>query len=175
VERLVIALAVTAVCLVCNSFGTKTLALISKIGLAAELIGIILVGIYLLIFQRHNPISIFVHGMETGHAGSYFGAFLAASLVGLFLYYGLEACGEIAEEVPNPARRRGRRCVRARQPPHPASPAGGRRPRRYRPSPRSPVPFVRTFRGTSDSSSWCVRRDNKCVRTHASDNVWPLP
>ncbi|MGW3473779.1 APC family permease, partial [Saccharopolyspora sp. NPDC000995] len=103
-QRLLIALAITVVCIVCNSFGTRTLAVISKIGLAAELIGIVLVGLYLLIFQRHNPISIFFHDMGTSHAGGYFGAFLAASLVGLFLYYGFEACGEVAEEVPNPAR-----------------------------------------------------------------------
>jgi amino acid transporter len=103
-QRLVIALAVTAVCLVCNVFGTRVLALISKIGLAAELIGIVLVGLYMLVFQRHNPVSVFFDGMGTGGAGGYFGAFMAASLVGLFLYYGFEACGEVAEEVPNPAR-----------------------------------------------------------------------
>lgn len=103
-QRLLIAVAVTAVCLVCNSFGTRVLALISKIGLAAELIGIVLVGLYLLLFQRRNPVSIFFHGSSASHPGSYFAAFVAASLVGLFLYYGFEACGEIAEEVPNPAR-----------------------------------------------------------------------
>ncbi|MEQ0565191.1 amino acid permease [Amycolatopsis sp. NEAU-NG30] len=103
-QRLLIALAVTALCLLCNSFGTRTLAIISKIGLAAELIGIVLVGLYLLVFQRHNSISIFFTGGGTSHTGSYFGAFLAASLVGLFLFYGFEACGEVAEEVPNPAR-----------------------------------------------------------------------
>ncbi|SED10329.1 Amino acid transporter [Amycolatopsis tolypomycina] len=103
-QRLVIAIAVTAVCLLCNSFGTRTLAVISKIGLAAELIGIVLVGLYLLIFQRHNSISIFFSTSGVNHPGSYLGAFLAASLVGLFLFYGFEACGEVAEEVPNPAR-----------------------------------------------------------------------
>ena len=103
-QRLFIAIAVTAVCLLCNSFGTRTLAIIAKIGLAAELIGIVLVGFYLLVFERHNSISIFFTTAGTGHAGGYLGAFLAASLVGLFLFYGFEACGEVAEEVPNPAR-----------------------------------------------------------------------
>jgi amino acid transporter len=103
-QRLLIAIAVTIVCFLCNSFGTRTLALISKIGLAAELVGIILVGLYLLIFQRHNSIAIFFQSDGVTHSGSYLGAFLTASLVGLFLYYGFEACGEIAEEVPNPAR-----------------------------------------------------------------------
>ncbi|WP_433502656.1 APC family permease [Pseudonocardia halophobica] len=103
-QRLVIAIAITVVCFLCNSFGTRTLALISKIGLAAELIGIVLVGLYLLIFARKNSPSVFLDTMGTAGPGGYFGAFLGASLVGLFLYYGFEACGEVAEEVPNPAR-----------------------------------------------------------------------
>jgi len=103
-QRLVIAIAVTAVCFLCNSFGTRTLALISKIGLAAELIGIVLVGFYLLIFERKNSVSVFFDSMGTADTKGFLGAFLAASLVGLFLYYGFEACGEVAEEVPNPAR-----------------------------------------------------------------------
>lgn len=102
-ERLFIAIGMTVFCLVCNCFGTRTLALISKIGLAAELIGIVLVGLYLLIFERHNSVSIFFDGSSSNHDG-YFGAFIAASLVGLFLFYGFEACGELAEEVPNPSR-----------------------------------------------------------------------
>ena len=32
-------------------------------------------------------------------------AFLGAALAGLFLFYGFEACGDVAEEVENPARR----------------------------------------------------------------------
>ncbi|MDX2602365.1 amino acid permease [Streptomyces caniscabiei] len=102
-QRLWIAIAVTVVCLICNCFGTRTLALISKIGLAAELIGIVLVGLYLLIFERHNSVSIFLQTSSSTH-DSYVMAFIAASLVGLFLFYGFEACGEIAEEVPNPSR-----------------------------------------------------------------------
>ncbi|MER7483706.1 amino acid permease [Streptomyces sp. NPDC126510] len=102
-QRLWIAIGVTAVCMICNCFGTRTLALISKIGLAAELIGIVLVGFYLLIFERHNSVSIFFEASSSTH-DSYVMAFIAASLVGLFLFYGFEACGEIAEEVPNPSR-----------------------------------------------------------------------
>jgi amino acid transporter len=37
--------------------------------------------------------------------GSYLPAFLAASLAGLFQYYGFEACGDVAEETPNPGKR----------------------------------------------------------------------
>jgi len=102
-QRLWIAVGMTVVCLICNCFGTRTLALISKIGLAAELIGIVVVGLYLLMFERHNSVSIFFETSSSTH-DNYVLAFIAASLVGLFLFYGFEACGEIAEEVPNPSR-----------------------------------------------------------------------
>ncbi len=103
-QRLLIATALLVVCFLFNSFGTRTLALLSKIGLAAELIGIVLVGLYLLVFERKNSPAIFFDAMGTAGPEGYLGAFIGASLVGLFLYYGFEACGEVAEEVPNPAR-----------------------------------------------------------------------
>ncbi|MFF5979726.1 APC family permease [Streptomyces olindensis] len=102
-QRLSIAIGMAVLCLICNCFGTRTLALISKVGLAAELIGIVLVGLYLLIFERHNSVSIFFE-TSGSHPDGYLMAFIGASLVGLFLFYGFEACGEIAEEVPNPSR-----------------------------------------------------------------------
>jgi amino acid transporter len=37
--------------------------------------------------------------------GSYWPAFLAAGLAGIFQYYGFEACGDLAEEVRDPSRR----------------------------------------------------------------------
>lgn len=104
-SRLLIAVVVAVVGLLFNATGTKTLARIAKIGLAAELIGVIGVGLFLLIFDRHQSFSVFLDTMGTGGAGGYTGAFLGASLVGLLLFYGFEACGEVAEEVPNPSRR----------------------------------------------------------------------
>ncbi len=37
--------------------------------------------------------------------GTYLAAFFGAALAGLFLFYGFEACGDVAEEVAQPARR----------------------------------------------------------------------
>src|SRR5690606_10612229 len=48
---------------------------------------------------------IFFDGFGTAGDGTYLGAFLAASLIGLYQYYGFEACGDVAEEVPDPGRR----------------------------------------------------------------------
>lgn len=88
-----------------NFSGTAWLSRIARIGLAAELIGVIGVGLYLLLFQRRNDFSVFfdTFGKESG--GSYLPIFLGSALAGLFLFYGFEACGDVAEEVENPARR----------------------------------------------------------------------
>jgi amino acid transporter len=88
-----------------NFSGTKTLARVARIGLAAELGGVILVGLYLLIFARKQEFGVFFDSMGVEGSGSYGAAFLGAALAGLFLFYGFEACGDVAEEVEDPARR----------------------------------------------------------------------
>ncbi|GAB3118890.1 APC family permease [Glaciibacter psychrotolerans] len=93
------------VALAFNFSGTRTLGRVARIGLAAELIGVIAVGLYLLIFQRHQGFDVFVNTLGVQGDGSYFFAFLGAALAGLFLFYGFEACGDVAEEVTDPARR----------------------------------------------------------------------
>lgn len=101
----VLTLVLLVVALAINFTGTAWLSRVARIGLAAELIGVIGVGLYLLIFQRRNDFSVFfdTFGKESG--GSYVPIFLSCALAGLFLFYGFEACGDVAEEVENPARR----------------------------------------------------------------------
>lgn len=103
-EKAIIATIVILICLALNSTGSKTLATIAKVGLAAELAGIIVVGVYLLVFSRRNSCSVLFDTMGTGANGSYLSAFVTAAIIGLVLYYGFEACGEVAEETPNPSR-----------------------------------------------------------------------
>lgn len=85
-----------------NFLGTKVLAAAAVIGFVAEIIGALAVGFWLLVTQRHHNLSILFDsfGAEGNH--SFFYAFAAAGLIGSFLYYGFEACGDVAEEVPNP-------------------------------------------------------------------------
>lgn len=102
---LLLTLALLVLALVINFSGTKWLARVARIGLAAELIGVIGLGLYLLIFQRRNEFSVFFDSMGVEGTGSYTAAFFGAALAGLFLFYGFEACGDVAEEVEQPARR----------------------------------------------------------------------
>ena len=101
--NLALTLGLLALALVLNLGGTKTLARIAKIGLAAELIGVVGMGLFLLIFHRHNDFSVFFTLFD-GSVTDWGPIFLGAALVGLFMFYGFEACGDVAEEVTDAAR-----------------------------------------------------------------------
>jgi amino acid transporter len=91
---------------VINLFGARLLAKAAMIGLVAEIIGAVVIGLYLLIFKHREAWSVLLHhqGATTG-SGGYLGAFLAAGLMAVWIFYGFEACGDVAEEVKNPSRR----------------------------------------------------------------------
>jgi amino acid transporter len=97
-----VALALVALSTVINLAGTKLLARVAMFGFVCEIIGAIIVGGYLLLFQRHQPFAVVFNTFNIGAPGSYWPAFLAAAVVGLFTCYGFEACGDVAEETPNP-------------------------------------------------------------------------
>lgn len=87
-----------------NVGGTKVLGHSAMAGFVATIIGAIAVGGYLLVFHRHQPLSVLVTTFGVEGSGSYLPAFLAASVAGMFAYYGFEACGDVAEETPNASR-----------------------------------------------------------------------
>jgi amino acid transporter len=102
---LITAVGLLLVALAFNFSGTHVLARVAKIGLAAELVGVVALGLYLLLFQRAQPFSVFFDSLGAGGDQAYLITFLGAALSGLFLFYGFEACGSVAEEVTDPARR----------------------------------------------------------------------
>ena len=81
------------------------LARIAKIGLAAELIGVIALGLYLFVLQARQLVLGVLRRDGAGGDTPYFITFLGAALSGLFLFYGFEACGDVAEEVDDPTTR----------------------------------------------------------------------
>ncbi|MDE8669551.1 APC family permease [Pseudarthrobacter sp. H3Y2-7] len=95
----VIALATTL-----NLGGTKVLNTVAMLGLLAELGGALVVGGWLLVTARHHDLSVLFQAFGAGEGSDYFVAFAAAGLIGIFQYYGFEACGDVAEEVVNPGR-----------------------------------------------------------------------
>lgn len=105
VIQLVTAVGLLLLALAFNFSGTRTLARVAKIGLAAELVGVVALGLYLLAFKRVNSFSVFFDSMGAGGDQVYIITFLGSALSGLFLFYGFEACGNVAEEVDDPTRR----------------------------------------------------------------------
>jgi amino acid transporter len=98
------ALGVLALATIVNLMGTRVLAMAAIIGFTAEIIGALAVGGWLLIAHRHHNFGVLFDSFGSQGSHSYLYAFAAASLIGIYQYYGFEACGDVAEEVPNPGR-----------------------------------------------------------------------
>ncbi len=88
-----------------NLLGTQLLARVALFGFVCELVGAIVVGLYLLAFHRHQGLGIVFDSFGIRSGGSYLPAFLAGATAGLFCCYGFEACADLAEETPDPGRR----------------------------------------------------------------------
>jgi amino acid transporter len=99
------ALVIIAIAAAVNFSGTKNLSRAATAGFIAEIIGALIVGLYLILFERESGPGVFFDGFGSQGEGTYLGAFLAAGLIGLYQFYGFEACGDLAEEVPDPGRR----------------------------------------------------------------------
>ena len=99
-----IALILIVVTTLLNLSGTRLLARVAMFGFICELAGAIVVGGYLLVFARHQPLRVLLDTSLVHTEGHYWPAFLASSLAAMFCYYGFEACGDVAEETPNASR-----------------------------------------------------------------------
>jgi amino acid transporter len=99
-----IALILIAMTTALNLSGTRLLARVAMFGFICELVGAIVVGGYLLMFARHQPLAVLWDTSLVHTDGHYYPAFLASSLAAMFCYYGFEACGDVAEETPDASR-----------------------------------------------------------------------
>ena len=99
-----IALVLIACTTVLNLSGTRLLARVAMFGFICEMVGAIVVGSYLLIFARHQPLSSLLDTNILPDGKNYLPAFLASALGAMFCYYGFEACGDVAEETPDASR-----------------------------------------------------------------------
>jgi amino acid transporter len=98
------ALVLLALATVVNFLGTRVLAMAAIIGFTAEILGALFVGGWLLLFHREHNLGVLFDSFGTQGSGNYLWAFAAAALIGVYQYYGFEACGDVAEEVPDPGR-----------------------------------------------------------------------
>ncbi|MEV0083271.1 APC family permease [Saccharopolyspora sp. NPDC050642] len=106
-NQLVVAAAVfVVVCSLVNMLGVDVLRRALAVGVVAEAIASVLVGIALLLAFRSQPWSILTDGFGTEElfGGSGFAAFVAALAVGGWAFIGFDACVSTSEETRNATR-----------------------------------------------------------------------
>jgi len=100
------ALATLIVTTLINAFGVRLLAVINNIGVAAEIVGMLIFALILLIFANHqSPAVLFqTAGTETAETGGYLPIFAVAMFMSLFVVYGFDTAGTFGEETVDPGR-----------------------------------------------------------------------
>ena len=85
--------------------GVKTMARINNFGVAAELVGsVILVVLLIFHFSRGPQVVFHTIGTGSGHSLGYLGAFLIGGIMSAYVMYGFDTAGTLAEETNDPRR-----------------------------------------------------------------------
>lgn len=113
-NAILLALGLIVFTTVVNIVGVKVMAKINNFGVAVELAGSILLIIMLAIHIRRGPqVVLQTNGTGAGHSWGYLGAFLVASLMSAYVFYGFDTAGSLAEETLEPRRHAPRAIIRA--------------------------------------------------------------
>ena len=97
-----------------NMMGVRVISRINNIGVLAELIGAAGLIILLIINIKHGPSVLFkTDGTGAGHDWGYTGALLLGAIMPLYVMYGFDTAGSLAEETADPRRTAPRALLRA--------------------------------------------------------------
>jgi amino acid transporter len=106
---LLITLVLLAIQTVLNITGTKVLGRVAQFGVGVEILGTFGIALILLIHGFHHGLGFLFSSQGATHASSnafavdFHGSWLAAALVAVlapvYIFYGFESCGDIAEET----------------------------------------------------------------------------
>ena len=97
-----------------NIAGVQVMSRINNVGVAAELIGAAGLIIIYMIHIHNGPSVLFeTDGTGAGHAWGWFGALLIGAIMPLYVMYGFDTAGSLAEETDDPRRRAPRAVLQA--------------------------------------------------------------
>jgi amino acid transporter len=84
-----------------NAFGVRLLSIINNIGVATEILGMLVFALILLFFANHQSPSILFdsYGLESAANGNVFAIFLIGAFIALFVVYGFDTAGTFGEET----------------------------------------------------------------------------
>jgi urea carboxylase system permease len=95
---------------VLNIFGVKLVALINNTGVLFEILGMVVFAFILALFHHHQSAAVVFH---TGGTSLTTGTFLVAMFMSLFVIYGFDTAGTLAEETKDPRREAPRAIIAA--------------------------------------------------------------
>jgi urea carboxylase system permease len=101
-----IALTALLITTVINAFGVRLLSILNNIGVATEILGMLVFALVLLFFANHQPVSIVMDfaGTEQATNGNTLAAFALGLYMAIFILYGFDTAGTFGEETIDASR-----------------------------------------------------------------------
>jgi urea carboxylase system permease len=113
-NAVILGLILLAFVTVVNLVGVRIMSKINNVGVAAEIVGAIVLILLLLAHVTRGPGVIFeTNGMGAGHDLGYLGAFLVSGFFGLYNMYAFDTASTLAEETEDPRRNAPRAILRS--------------------------------------------------------------
>jgi urea carboxylase system permease len=97
----IFAIVTLVVITVMNIFGVKLVAIVNNTGVLFEILGMVVFAFVLALFHHHQSGAVIFH---TGGTNLTTGTFLIAMFMSLFVIYGFDTAGTLAEETRDPRR-----------------------------------------------------------------------
>src|SRR5438034_3284347 len=97
----IIAVVTLAAITILNIFGVRLVAIINNTGVLFEILGMVVFAFVLALFHHHQSGAVIFH---TGGTSLTTGTFLVAMFMSLFVIYGFDTAGTLAEETKDPRR-----------------------------------------------------------------------
>lgn len=113
-NAIILGLVLVAFTTIVNMSGIHITAMINNIGVAAELIGaVLLIALLVINITRGPSIWFETNGTGASHDWGWFGAVLLGAYMPLYVMYGFDTAGSLAEETADPRRTAPRAVIRA--------------------------------------------------------------
>src|SRR5262245_36457694 len=100
-DQLVVAILTLIVITVLNIYGVRLVAIVNNTGVVFEILGMVVFAFVMALFHNHQGVGVIFHTQGLSLTGS---TFLTAMFMSLFVVYGFDTAGTLAEETRNPRR-----------------------------------------------------------------------
>ncbi len=101
-----IAMSTLVITTLINAYGVRLLSILNNIGVATEILGMVVFALILLFFANNQPLSILLDsgGTEAATGGNYLPAFALGLYMSIFIVFGFDTAGTFGEETVDASR-----------------------------------------------------------------------